>query len=124
MTIMSHLREIADHTFENVTKQILESGQRLIPAIISLDRELYLLMETRADDIVRDRAILPKYRKAVIVHVYVGLEATDQDTLDRLNKDASVDAGRESLKLIREHGMLSETSFVLGFPEEMISTAK
>lgn len=39
MTIMSHLREIADHTFENVTKQILESGQRLIPAIISLDRD-------------------------------------------------------------------------------------
>ena len=43
-------------------------------------------METRAPDIVRDRAILPKYRKAGIVHVYVGLEATDQATLDRIDK--------------------------------------
>jgi anaerobic magnesium-protoporphyrin IX monomethyl ester cyclase len=95
-----------------------ERWEEILDRIISLDRELYLLMETRAEDIVRDRAILPKYRKAGIVHVYVGLEAADQGTLDRINKDASVDEGRESLKLIREHGMLSETSFVLGFPEE------
>ncbi len=81
-------------------------------------------METRATDIVRDRAILPKYRKAGIVHVYVGLEATDQATLDRIGKDASVDEGPESLSLIREHGMLSETSFVLGFPEETEQSVK
>jgi anaerobic magnesium-protoporphyrin IX monomethyl ester cyclase len=92
--------------------------EEILDRIISLDREIYLLMETRAPDIVRDRAILPKYRKAGIVHVYVGLEATDQETLDRIDKKASVEEGRESIELIREHGMLSETSFVLGFPEE------
>jgi anaerobic magnesium-protoporphyrin IX monomethyl ester cyclase len=92
--------------------------EEILDRIIALDREIYLLMETRAADIVRDRRILPKYRQAGIVHVYVGLEATDQATLDRIDKNASVDEGRESLALIREHGMLSETSFVLGFPEE------
>jgi anaerobic magnesium-protoporphyrin IX monomethyl ester cyclase len=92
--------------------------EEILDRIIALRREIYVLMETRAQDIVRDRAILPKYRKAGIVHVYVGLEATDQGTLDRIGKNASVEEGRESLRLIREHGMLSETSFVLGFPEE------
>jgi len=92
--------------------------EELLDRIIALDRDLYLLMETRAQDIVRDRAILPKYRKAGMIHVYVGLEATDQETLDRIDKRSSVEEGRESLQLIREHGMLSETSFVLGFPEE------
>lgn len=87
-------------------------------ALRSRQRDLYLLIETRAQDIVRDRAILWKYRKAGIVHVYVGLEATDQETLERIDKCASVEDGRESLALIRENGMLSETSFVLGFPEE------
>jgi anaerobic magnesium-protoporphyrin IX monomethyl ester cyclase len=53
-----------------------------------------------------------------VVHVYVGLEATEQATLDRIDKRSSVEQGRESLQLIREFGMLSETSFVLGFPEE------
>jgi anaerobic magnesium-protoporphyrin IX monomethyl ester cyclase len=92
--------------------------EEILDRIIALKREIYLLMETRAADIVRDREILPKYREAGIVHVYVGLEATDQETLDRIDKKSSVDEGRESLSLIREHGMLSETSFVLGFPEE------
>ena len=92
--------------------------EELMDRIIALDRELYLLMETRAADIVRDKAFLHKYRQAGIVHVYVGLEATEQETLDRVRKGSSVEEGRESLALIREHGMLSETSFVLGFPEE------
>jgi anaerobic magnesium-protoporphyrin IX monomethyl ester cyclase len=95
-----------------------ERWEEILDRIIALRREIYVLMETRAEDIVRDRAILPKYREAGVVHVYVGLEATDQDTLDRIGKNASVEEGRESLRLIREHGMLSETSFVLGFPEE------
>jgi anaerobic magnesium-protoporphyrin IX monomethyl ester cyclase len=92
--------------------------EEILDRIIALDRDLYLLMETRAHDIVRDVKFLPKYRKAGIVHVYVGLEATEQATLDRIHKNASVEEGRESLQLIREYGMLSETSFVLGFPEE------
>jgi anaerobic magnesium-protoporphyrin IX monomethyl ester cyclase len=92
--------------------------EEILDRIIGLDRELYLLMETRAQDIVRDNSILTKYRRAGVVHVYVGLEATEQETLDKIDKRSSVEEGRESLALIREYGMLSETSFVLGFPEE------
>jgi anaerobic magnesium-protoporphyrin IX monomethyl ester cyclase len=75
-------------------------------------------METRVEDIVRDREILPKYRKAGIIHVYVGAEATDQETLDMINKEISVTDSRLAIELIAEHGMISETSFVLGFPDE------
>ena len=64
---------------------------RMISLRRATGREIHLLMETRAPDIVRDRAILPKYRQAGIVHVYVGLEATDQETLDRVDKRASVE---------------------------------
>jgi len=92
--------------------------EELLDRIIALERPVYLLMETRAQDIVRDRRFLDKYRKAGVIHVYVGLEATEQETLDRIDKRSSVEEGRESLRLIREYGMLSETSFVLGFPEE------
>lgn len=95
-----------------------ERWEEFLDRLIALRREVYLLIETRAPDIVRDRAILSKYRRAGIVHVYVGLEATRQSTLDRIDKKASVEEGRDSVRLIRENGMLSETSFVLGFPEE------
>ena len=81
--------------------------EEILDRIIALDRDLYLLMETRAADIVRDERFLHKYRQAGIVHVYVGLEATEQETLDRIDKQSSVEEGRESLRLIREYGMLS-----------------
>jgi anaerobic magnesium-protoporphyrin IX monomethyl ester cyclase len=124
-TVVEELRRLHDDHGVNVVLftdeyPTLDAArwEEVLDRIICLKREVYLLMETRAADIVRDRAILHKYREAGIVHVYVGLEATDQHTLDRIDKNASVEEGQESLRLIRDHGMLSETSFVLGFPEE------
>lgn len=95
-----------------------ERWEEILDRIIAADLDLYLLMETRVEDIVRDEAILFKYRKAGIVHIYVGAEATDQDTLDLINKEISIADSRRAIELIAEHDMISETSFVLGFPDE------
>jgi anaerobic magnesium-protoporphyrin IX monomethyl ester cyclase len=92
--------------------------EEFLDLLIAEDLDIYLLMETRVEDIVRDREILPKYRKAGIIHIYVGAEATDQETLDVINKEVDVADSRLALQLIADHGMVSETSFVLGFPEE------
>ncbi|GAB4483773.1 MAG: hypothetical protein OHK006_05940 [Thermodesulfovibrionales bacterium] len=92
--------------------------EAILDLLIEKNLGISLLMETRAEDIVRDRDILHKYRQAGIVHIYIGIEATDQETLDRIKKDVSTDIGREAIRLIREHGMISETSFILGFPHE------
>ena len=96
--------------------------EEILDRLIALELPIYLLMETRAEDIVRDERILPKYRKAGVIHIYVGLEATDQETLDLIDKDLTTEISRTTLQLIREHGMLSETSFVLGFPHETEAT--
>jgi len=92
--------------------------EALLDRLIELDLGVDLLMETRVQDIVRDRAFLWKYRKAGVVHVYVGIEATDQATLDMVHKEMGVEEGRVALRLLAEHQMLTETSFVLGFPNE------
>jgi len=92
--------------------------ERLLDLVIERDLGQRLLLETRVDDIVRDEAILPKYAAAGVTHVYVGVEATDQATLDMVNKQADVAAGMKALRLLHDHGLISETSFVLGFPDE------
>jgi anaerobic magnesium-protoporphyrin IX monomethyl ester cyclase len=92
--------------------------ERLLDLVIERDLGQKLLLETRVDDIVRDEPILEKYVAAGVAHVYVGVEATDQATLDLVNKDLDVDAGVKALRLLHDHGMVSETSFVLGFPDE------
>jgi anaerobic magnesium-protoporphyrin IX monomethyl ester cyclase len=92
--------------------------ERFLDLVIERDLGQKLLLETRVDDVVRDEAILDKYVAAGVAHVYVGVEATDQETLDLVNKDANVETGMKALRLLHDYGRVSETSFVLGFPDE------
>ena len=92
--------------------------EEFLDLVIARELPIYLLMETRAPDIVRDRDIMWKYRKAGIVHIYIGIEATDQATIDFIKKDLDVDQSKLALDLIHEQGIITETSFVLGFPDD------
>jgi anaerobic magnesium-protoporphyrin IX monomethyl ester cyclase len=100
-----------------------ERWEKMLDLLIEKDLGIYLLMETRAEDIVRDRDILWKYRKAGVIHIYIGVEACDQETLDLIKKDVKVEIGMEAIRLIHEHGMITETSFLLGFPHETKQSA-
>ena len=75
-------------------------------------------METRAEDIIRDRDILWKYKKAGIIHIYVGTEATEQDSLEFMKKSLKIEESKEALRLLREIGIITETSLILGFPND------
>lgn len=95
-----------------------ERWERLLDLIIEQDIDMKILMETRAQDIVRDEDILHKYKKAGIIHIYVGTEATDQESLDYMKKDLSIEEAKKALSLLRDVGIITETSMILGFPDE------
>jgi anaerobic magnesium-protoporphyrin IX monomethyl ester cyclase len=101
-----------------------ERWERFLDLLIEHRNQVYLLMETRVEDIVRDKDILWKYRKAGIIHIYIGVESTDQATLDLIKKDLKVEQSQEAIQLIHQHGMITETSFVLGLPQETKSSVK
>jgi anaerobic magnesium-protoporphyrin IX monomethyl ester cyclase len=90
----------------------------ILDLLIEKDMGIKILMETRAKDIIRDRDILHKYRKAGIIHIYVGTEATEQECLDYIKKDLSIEESKEALRLLREVGIVTETSMILGLPNE------
>jgi anaerobic magnesium-protoporphyrin IX monomethyl ester cyclase len=92
--------------------------EKILDMLIERHMPIYILMETRAEDIIRDSDILHKYKRAGIIHIYIGVEATRQETLDMIKKDIKVETGIEAIRLIHEHGMITETSFILGFPDE------
>jgi anaerobic magnesium-protoporphyrin IX monomethyl ester cyclase len=77
-----------------------------------------LLIETRVEDIIRDADILHKYRDAGIIHIYIGAESADKDTLNSLNKGTSFEQNKQALDLCRENGIITEASFMIGFPNE------
>jgi anaerobic magnesium-protoporphyrin IX monomethyl ester cyclase len=95
-----------------------ERWERILDLLIEKDMGMKILMETRAEDIVRDEDILHKYKKAGIIHIYVGTEATEQANLDYIKKDLSLDESKKALRLLRENGIVTETSMILGYPDD------
>lgn len=92
--------------------------RRVLERLVERKVGVELLMETRVDDILRDEALLPLYREAGVSHIYVGVESTRQATLDLYRKDIQVEQSRRAIELINQHGIVTETSFVLGTPDE------
>ncbi len=95
-----------------------ERWEKLLDLIIKRDLGMEILIETRVDDILRDEDILDKYKKAQISHIYVGAEAATQERLDIFKKNARVKESKKAIDLINQADIITETSFVLGMPDE------
>jgi anaerobic magnesium-protoporphyrin IX monomethyl ester cyclase len=95
-----------------------ERWERQLDLLIEADIDVQLLMETRVEDIIRDADLLHKYRDAGIIHIYLGAESSDDTTLNSLNKGTSVDMNKQAIDLLRDQGIMTEASFMIGFPEE------
>jgi anaerobic magnesium-protoporphyrin IX monomethyl ester cyclase len=92
--------------------------ERILDLLIERKVGTKILMETRVDDIIRDERIMDKYRLAKVDHIYVGVEATNQAALDSFNKNIKVEDSKRALDLINAQDIVSETSFVLGMPDD------
>ncbi|MDH4322486.1 MAG: B12-binding domain-containing radical SAM protein [Desulfobulbaceae bacterium] len=92
--------------------------ERILDLLIARQPGVKLLMETRVNDIIRDEAIMDKYRAAGIEHIYVGVEAGSQETLDIFKKGTKVAQSKRAIDIINNADIVSETSFVLGMPHD------
>ena len=92
--------------------------ERILDLLIERDLGMEILMETRVDDIVRDEDLMEKYRAAGVSHIYVGVEAPDQKRVDEYRKNIRVEDSKRALEIINRADIISETSFVVGTPDE------
>ena len=89
-----------------------------LEALIAEKVDLILVGSTRADDIVRDADILHLYKQAGWARFLLGLESTDDKTLELIRKGAKNSTDREAIRLMRRHGIVSMATWVVGFEEE------
>ena len=101
-----------------------ERWEALLDAVIAKNIPVYLLMETRAADIIRDKDIIWKYRKAGIIYISIGIETADQTALNAMRKGMLVEETKQVIDLLREQEIVSEASFMLGFPDETPASIK
>jgi anaerobic magnesium-protoporphyrin IX monomethyl ester cyclase len=79
-------------------------------------------INTRVTDIMRDRDLLPFYRKAGLVHVSLGTEAAAQLNLDIFRKQTTVEQNKLAVKLLRDAGIVAEVQFIMGLENETPET--
>jgi anaerobic magnesium-protoporphyrin IX monomethyl ester cyclase len=91
---------------------------KILDLLIERQVGVKLLMETRVDDILRDEDIMDKYHGAGIEHIYVGVEAGSQALLDLFKKGTKIEQSKRAIDLINNADIVSETSFVLGMPQD------
>ena len=95
-----------------------KAWRELLEAIIAENVPLTMIATLRATDIVRDADILHLYRKAGFERFLIGMEHTDEATLEKVRKGSTTATDREAIRLLRQHGILSLCSYVVGFEEE------
>ncbi|MCB9795413.1 MAG: magnesium-protoporphyrin IX monomethyl ester anaerobic oxidative cyclase [Alphaproteobacteria bacterium] len=92
--------------------------EAFLRALVAEEVDVTLVASTRADDIVRDADILHLYKQAGFERFLLGMENTDEATLDLIKKNGSTTTDREAIRLLRQHGILSMATWVVGFEEE------
>jgi anaerobic magnesium-protoporphyrin IX monomethyl ester cyclase len=121
---LEHLRDTYDVNvvmFADETPTLSRKRwETILDLLIERDLGIKILMETRVDDILRDEDIMKKYKQANIDHIYVGVEATNQAMLDIFNKNLKVEQSKRAIDLINAQDIISETSFVLGMPDDTV----
>ena len=92
--------------------------RQFLEALIAENVDVILVGSTRADDIVRDADILHLYKQAGWDRFLLGMENTDEKTLELIRKGGATTTDREAIRLLRKHDILSMATWVVGFEEE------
>lgn len=95
-----------------------KAWRAFLEALIAEQVPLLLVGSTRAGDIVRDADILHLYRQAGVIRFLLGIESYDEATLKAIRKGATPREDQQAIRLLRQHGIVSMATYVVGFQEE------
>ena len=112
-----HGVEVINFADENPTAS-RAAWRAFLEALISHKVPLILVGSTRAGDIVRDADILHLYKQAGVARLLLGIESTDERTLQAIRKGSTQAIDREAIRLLRKHHIISMTAWVAGFAQE------
>jgi anaerobic magnesium-protoporphyrin IX monomethyl ester cyclase len=89
----------------------------ILERLVELDLGVELLLWTRAEEVVRDADRLALWRRAGVRHVGLCRDPEEEWEEGRVAEVARA-AGPRAVSLLRDHGMTSEATFWLGFPDD------
>lgn len=76
--------------------------------------DLMLFLQWRCDDVIKNKKILPKLRRAGLYWVMMGVESPNETTLESFRKGIVAGQATQAVKLLKENGIFSHAMFVIG----------
>jgi len=76
--------------------------------------DLMLFIQWRCDDVVKNREVLPKMRKAGLHWVMVGVESPRESTLEGFRKEITTKDAIEAVKLLKKNDIFAHAMFIIG----------
>lgn len=95
---------------ERMEELIEEKGRRNV--------EMPFFFMGRAPYHLRDKDLLEPLHKVGFVCGLFGMEATDEETLKKIQKDLTIDDVQEAIKLFKKHDIMSFVTWMIGFPDD------
>jgi anaerobic magnesium-protoporphyrin IX monomethyl ester cyclase len=84
--------------------------------------DLSWFVQSRCDDIVRNKAALPKLRKSGLNWVLLGVENSDPSTLQAFNKGIKPKDAEDAVKLLKDNDIFAHTMFIIGGGKDTTSS--
>ena len=72
----------------------------------------------RAPYFLRDKDLLKELREVGFICGLFGMEAVDEETLEKINKGIRIDEVEEAVKAFRENNIMSVVTWMVGFPDD------
>jgi len=76
--------------------------------------DLMWFMQLRCDDVVKNRGLLPKMRKAGLRWVLLGVESPKQSTLESFKKGITPEDAEKAVKLLRQNDIFAQAMLIIG----------
>lgn len=71
-------------------------------------------VQARCDDIIKNKATLPKLRKSGLIWVLLGVENSEQSTLEGFKKGIMPEDAKAAVRLLKENGIFAHAMFIIG----------
>lgn len=109
---------------ENSFNQSRERNEAFLESLGKSGLKCDFWFQSRIKDILRDRDLLPEYRKLGLYEVMLGVESISPQTLKNYTKNQSSEQILEAAELLRSNGIMVMTNVMFGDTEDTEDTLR
>jgi anaerobic magnesium-protoporphyrin IX monomethyl ester cyclase len=87
-----------------------------------ITEDLTWFVQSRCDDIIRNKEALPKLRKSGLNWVLLGVENSEPSTLQTFKKGITTQDSKEAVRLLKQNGIFAHAMFITGQRKDTVQS--